>query len=403
MKNSLRKMDKSILFLLLLLIGIGIVFIYSASYSKLGNVVTLKNFYLKQMFWAFIALSIFFLVLKIPLYFIESLIFPAYVFSLILLVAVFFMPDINGSKRWIIVGAFRLQPSELAKITTILFLAKSISKHNLDNWGIFFRGALIVFIPLILVLLEPDLGTSLIFMTMLFIVFLASDLPNFITVLFLAPILSLICSFNWYILGIYLIILAFYLFRNKLSSTFVSLMVVLNLFIAIITPIMWNTLHSYQKDRILTFIDPMHDPLGAGYQIIQSKIAVGSGGLWGKGFLLGTQKNLNFIPEHHTDFIFSVIGEETGFIGAFFLLLIFLILLIIIAKRTSEMDIPERKIASIGFISILTFQILVNVGMNLGTIPTTGMALPFISYGGSNLIINVLSIALIEKFIVGEN
>lgn len=180
-------------------------------------------------------------------------------------------------------------------------------------------------------------------------------------------------------------------------------MAVLNLFIAIFTPIMWNTLHSYQQDRILTFIDPMHDPLGAGYQIIQSKIAVGSGGVWGKGFLLGTQKNLNFIPEHHTDFIFSVIGEEMGFVGTFLLLFLFMLLLIVIAKRTSEMIVPERKIASIGFISILTFQILVNVGMNLGTIPTTGMALPFISYGGSNLIINVLSIALIEKFIIGEN
>ena len=122
-----------------------------------------------------------------------------------------------------------------------------------------------------------------------------------------------------------------------------------------------------------------------------------------KGFLVGTQKNLNFIPEHHTDFIFSVIGEEMGFIGSFVLLSIFLFLLIRIAKRTSEMKIQERKIASIGFIAILTFQILVNVGMNLGTIPTTGMALPFISYGGSNLIINVLSIALIEKFIIGEN
>ncbi len=403
MIKNLKKMDKTILLLLILLIGFGIVFIYSASYNKAGNVITLKNFYLKQMFWAFIAISIFFMVVRLPLFFIESLILPMYILSLLLLVIVFFMPEINGSRRWILLGPLRFQPSEFAKVATVLLLAKSISEHNLDNWKIFLRGAAIVFFPLVLVLLEPDLGTSLIFMMMLFVMFLASDLPNFITILFLAPILSLICSFNWYILGFYLVGLSFYLYKNKLSSAFIGLIAVLNLFIAIFTPIMWNTLHSYQQDRILTFIDPMHDPLGAGYQIIQSKIAVGSGGIWGKGFLLGTQKNLNFIPEHHTDFIFSVIGEETGFVGSFLLLFLFMLLLIFIAKRTAEMNVPERKIASIGFIAILTFQILVNVGMNLGTIPTTGMALPFISYGGSNLIINVLSIALIEKFIIGED
>jgi rod shape determining protein RodA len=403
MINNVKKMDKLILFFLLLLIGIGIVFIYSASYNKLGNTVILKNFYLKQIFWSFIALSLFFGIIKLPLYFIESMIFPMYFLSLLLLTIVFFMPAINGSRRWLMLANMRFQPSEFAKVATVLFLAKSISQHNLNNWQIFFRGVAIVLFPLVLVLLEPDLGTSLIFIMILFVMFLASDLPNFITVLFLAPILSLICSFNWYILGIYFIILSIYLLKNKLSSAFISLIIVINLFIAIFTPIMWNTLHSYQQDRILTFIDPMHDPLGAGYQIIQSKIAVGSGGVLGKGFLVGTQKNLNFIPEHHTDFIFSVIGEEMGFIGSFVLLSIFLFLLIRIAKRTSEMKIQERKIASIGFIAILTFQILVNVGMNLGTIPTTGMALPFISYGGSNLIINVLSIALIEKFIIGEN
>ena len=143
----------------------------------------------------------------------------------------------------------------------------------------------------------------------------------------------------------------------------------------------------------------MHDPFGSGYQIIQSKIAIGSGQFFGKGFLLGTQKNMNFLPEHHTDFIFSVIGEEFGFLGCTIILILFFLFLMKIAKGISILKRAEMKFAAVGILSFLTFQIFINIGMNIGIVPTTGIPLPFISYGGSSLVINVLSVGLILKFL----
>jgi rod shape determining protein RodA len=143
----------------------------------------------------------------------------------------------------------------------------------------------------------------------------------------------------------------------------------------------------------------MRDPFGAGYQIIQSRIAIGSGGFWGKGFLMGTQKNLNFLPEHHTDFIFSVIGEEFGFLGCAIILLIYFLFLYRFVRNINALKRKEFRFAAIGILAYLTFQIFINIGMNIGIVPTTGIPLPFISYGGSNLLINVLAIGLVLKFL----
>ena len=183
-----------------------------------------------------------------------------------------------------------------------------------------------------------------------------------------------------------------------MSLTVISLVTIVNVFLSIITLVFWNTLKSYQQNRILTFIDPSRDPLGAGYQIIQSKIAIGSGGMYGKGFLAGTQKNLQFVPEHHTDFIFSVIGEEFGFVGSIIYIFVFALFLLRIVHLIFKMQEKEYQLASGGILGYLTFQIFINVGMNLGIMPTTGIALPFISYGGSSLLLNTTAIALILKF-----
>jgi rod shape determining protein RodA len=163
-------------------------------------------------------------------------------------------------------------------------------------------------------------------------------------------------------------------------------------------PVIWNGFKPYQQNRILTFINPNHDPLGTGYQVIQAKIAIGSGGLYGKGFLLGTQKNMDFLPEKHTDFIFSVIGEEFGFWGAGLLILLYLVFLTKLIKNIDKIFVKDRKIAAVGIISYLAFQFFVNIAMNIGIMPTTGVPLPFISYGGSNLLINTIAIGLILKY-----
>ncbi|MCD8480003.1 MAG: FtsW/RodA/SpoVE family cell cycle protein [Candidatus Cloacimonetes bacterium] len=164
-------------------------------------------------------------------------------------------------------------------------------------------------------------------------------------------------------------------------------------------PVFWMGLKDYQQNRILTFLDPTRDPLGAGYQIIQAKIAIGSGTLTGKGWLLGTQKNMNFLPEHHTDFIYSVIGEEFGFIGSVLILVVFAAFFGRIIHNIGQLKVRERKVATSGILAYLMFQSFINIGMNIGLVPATGIPLPFISYGGSNLLINSVSVAVILKYL----
>jgi len=296
-------------------------------------------------------------------------------------------------------GLINFQPSELAKLFTILLLSKFISKPFLSNGQILFRSFIITLIPVILILLEPDLGTALIFFVILFSILLVSDLPKFYLILIVSPIISIIFSFSYWIFIVYALILIYLLYRSNLDKVIIGFVVAINTFIFFITPIFWNNLKDYQQNRILTFINPMRDPFGAGYQIIQSKIAIGSGGIFGKGFLMGTQKNMNFLPEHHTDFIFSVIGEEFGFFGCVFILFIYFLFLYKIAKSVIKIKQKEYRFVSVGILAYITFQIFINIGMNLGIVPTTGIPLPFISYGGSNLLINVTAIGFILKYL----
>ncbi|MBC8385532.1 MAG: rod shape-determining protein RodA, partial [Candidatus Cloacimonetes bacterium] len=233
----------------------------------------------------------------------------------------------------------------------------------------------------------------------LMIMLVFSKLPKYYLILIISPFLSIAFSFSIPIFIVFIMLLLFILYKSKLSFILIGFTAVTNIFLFFLTPFIWSSLKTYQQNRILTFLDPMRDPFGAGYQIIQSKISIGSGNLIGKGFLNGTQKNLNFLPEHHTDFIFSVIGEEFGFFGCLIVLSLFFLFLIRIVKGIEKLKRTETRCASVGILSILAFQIFINIGMNIGIAPTTGIPLPFISYGGSSLLINVISTALILKFL----
>ncbi len=395
----MRKFDWVTLLLLLMLLTCGIIAIYSASTTQIGNDFQTENYYIKQIIWIIITFIITFLIIRTPYSIIEIMIAPAYIISIILLIIVLFMPEIKGSQRWIPLGLFNFQPSELAKLTTILFVTKLISKPHITNWQIILRSFLFFLIPIILIFFEPDLGTSLSFIVSLFVILAISDLSAFYIILIVSPLISIITSFSLIVFIIYILILIYTLYKTKLDKIIIGFAVVLNTFFFFITPFIWNSLKAYQQNRILTFIDPMRDPFGAGYQIIQSRIAIGSGGFWGKGFLMGTQKNLNFLPEHHTDFIFSVIGEEFGFLGCTIILLIYFLFLYRIVKYINTLKRKEFRFAAIGILAYLTFQIFINIGMNIGIVPTTGIPLPFISYGGSNLLINILAIGLVLKFL----
>ena len=395
----MRKFDWPIFILLLFLLLFGIVAIYSASATKIGNDFEIENYYVKQIIWIIISLILLYILIKIPYSILELTIIPAYFGTLILMVLVLFMPEINGSHRWIPLGFMSIQPSELAKINLIMVLAKLISKPHITDWQILYRSTIVSIVPIALILLEPDMGTSLSLLVSLFAILTVSGLPLFYIILIVSPIISIVTSVSVFIFILFLLILIYLLNKTNLSKVIIGFAVTINTFFFFITPIIWNSLKEYQQNRILSFIDPMRDPFGAGYQIIQSKIAIGSGGFMGKGFLIGTQKNMNFLPEHHTDFIFSVIGEEFGFFGCTILLLLYFLFLLRIAKKITSLKRKDFKLAAVGILAYLTFQIFVNIGMNIGVVPTTGIPLPFISYGGSNLLINVLAVGLILKFI----
>ena len=259
-----------------------------------------------------------------------------------------------GAQRWIQIGPISLQPSEFSKLLMIICMAAILEERmgKLNSIQDILPIAGYVGLPFLLVLKQPDLGTSLVFMAIFFGMVIACGMP-------------------WrYFIGIIIAAVASF-------------------------PLLWQFLKDYQKMRIMVFIDPNVDPLGSGYHIIQSKIAIGSGMLFGKGLFEGTQSPLNFLPENHTDFIFSVVGEELGFIGAAILLVLYAIVLwrgIQIARDAS--DVFGRLLA-IGVTSMLSFHVLVNVGMTTGIMPVTGIPLPLMSYGVSSLTTNILAIALL--------
>ena len=278
-----------------------------------------------------------------------------YVFNLIMLLAVMFVgQSALGAQRWISIGPISIQPSEFSKIIMIVSLATMLENRvgKLNTLHDLLPVAAYVGLPFLLVMKQPDLGTSLVFMAIFFGMIFA-------------------CGINLKILG-------------GIFATGIAMM-----------PILWHVLKDYQKMRIMVFMDPNVDPLGSGYHIIQSKIAIGSGLLFGKGLFEGTQSQLNSLPENHTDFIFAVVGEELGFLGVTFLLLLYLVVLwrgMCIARDASDMF---GRLLAVGITSMLAFHVLVNVGMTLGIMPVTGIPLPLMSYGVSSLTTNILSITIL--------
>ena len=395
---KIKNFDFGLFFAWFLLVSIGIIVIYTASITSYGEYTQINNYYIKQLVFFLLIIPIFLIIQKIPYFVIDALIVPGYLISVILLVIVLFTPEINGSNRWIQLGGFNLQPSEIAKIMTILVISKFLAKPHQGDSRKIIIGFSLAIVPIFLIMIEPDFGTTLVFWVVLFSMLLAAKVPIIYLLILVAPIIAIsLVIFSYYWSIIFIILFAIILFKLKFHWVVQAISFIANIFGSII---FWQILKPYQINRILTFMDPTRDPLGAGYQVIQSKIAIGSGGLWGKGFLQGTQKNLDFLPEHHTDFIFSVYGEELGYLVSLLLLGLFFFLLMKIIKSIDKIYVLERKIASVGIFTFLFFQLFVNIGMNIGIVPTTGVPLPFISYGGSNLVINSVSIALVQKYLV---
>ncbi|MCB5268420.1 MAG: rod shape-determining protein RodA [Candidatus Cloacimonetes bacterium] len=394
-----KKFDFILLALLIALITLGCIAIYSASTTVIGEQISTQNHWWRQIIFSGIALLVIAALLKLPMPIFDILVLPAFILNILLLILVLFTPAVNGAHRWFSIGGINIQPSESAKLLSILMVARYISKEGLNEYRQLLLGFVIMLAPVLLIMIEPDFGTTLVFWASLMAMFIAAGVPLFFILLIISPVVAVVASVHWLAISIWIVILVFLLLRSRLSWVAITVASIINIFVSLIMPVFWMGLKDYQQNRILTFLDPTRDPLGAGYQIIQAKIAIGSGSLTGKGWLMGTQKNMNFLPEHHTDFIFSVIGEEFGFVGSMFILLVFVAFFGRIIYNIGQLKVRERKVAASGILAYLMFQSFINIGMNIGLVPATGIPLPFISYGGSNLLINSVSVAVILKYL----
>ena len=389
------KFDFSLFIAAFILIGIGLAAIYS---STLNNPAASNNFE-KQLAWAVISIIIFFIVYSVPVSSFKAITIPSYLLSLILLCVVIVIGRrIYGAKSWLDLGSFGFQPSEFAKIGTILALAAFLSRRN-TNIESFFHiiMALIVgFIPVALILLEPDMGTSIVFIGLILTMIFWKGISLFGLFVVLSPgFVALASLFGTYYLFGALIIIAASLFFFKKDIFFSGSILALNIGAGFFTDYVYKALSPHQQRRIQSFIDPSADPLGAGYNALQAKVAIGSGGLLGKGFLHGNQTQLQFIPEQWTDFIYCVIGEEFGFFGAIIVMLLFLIIFLRILRITSIAKDEFLNLTVIGILAVFVIHFVINIGMTIGLVPVIGIPLPFVSYGGSSLLVNMFMLGIV--------
>ncbi len=392
-------LDRPLLSTTILLALIGIAFVFSATAMPASTAE--HGLYLKQIVWLALALGGGALAAAVPYRIYQGK--TAWLFyglGLLLLLLTLLIGHVGlGAQRWLGWGPFKFQPSELAKVAVVIVLADMLSERRLDlsQLRTLAKPLLVAVVPFLLVLRQPDLGTSICFIMILITMLYWAGLSGLYLFLLLTPLINVALSFYFPAWALFAAILAYVLYRSRVRLAPMILVVAVNLAVGIATPQVWNHLEPYQRQRIATFIDPSADPYGAGYQIIQSKIAIGSGRMVGKGFLHGTQKGLEFLPEQHTDFIFSVVGEETGFLGAAFVTILYMVLILRGARVAQRARNRFGSLLAIGMTSIFLYHVLVNVCMTVGLAPVTGLPLPLLSYGGTSLLTSFLQVGLIQN------
>ncbi|MCM8784755.1 MAG: rod shape-determining protein RodA [Candidatus Omnitrophica bacterium] len=348
LRNSL--ITKDIIFLSYILIFIGLIILFSASK---GVILTKEGFFIRQVIWVIIG-SILVKIFKNSDYRNLDKISYFFYFLTIILLSIVLVKGEGRASRWIGLGWFYFQPSEFAKLVIILTLSSYLSKRDIKRFSVLFTSFLIVAIPFFLVFKQPNLGTAIIFILIFIgITYIAGISKKQLFIIFLITIFS--------------------------------------------SPLIWTIMEDYQRERILTFLNPMRDPLGKGYNLLQSKITIGSGGFIGKGFMKGTQTKLAFLPEYHTDFIFCVLAEEFGFLGVVIFVLIYFYFLNKIFEILYLSKDIFGKLISTGIFIMFASHFLINLGMTLGIFPIVGIPLPFVSYGGSCLIVSILSIIVLSS------
>jgi len=391
------KFDFGIFIPALLLIVIGLTAIYSSTF----NHPTMSGNFSRQLVFSIAAIIIFFITYSLPTNSFRTITIPTYLLSLLLLVVVMVIGrKVSGARSWLDLGPFGFQPSEFGKIGTVLAMSAYLSRKNTDIDS--FKDILIAlgigFIPVMLILLEPDMGTAIVFLGTILILIFWKGISLFGLFIVLSPgfvAIAAIFGFYYFLASLILVLIVLMLFRKDIF--FSGSIFALNLAAGFFTDYLYNALSPHQQKRIQSFIDPNTDPLGAGYNTIQAKVAIGSGGLFGKGFLQGNQTQLQYIPEQWTDFIYCVIGEEFGFIGSIIVLILFLYLFLRILKIGSTTKDEFLSLTIIGILSVYIIHYLINIGMVVGILPVIGIPLPFVSYGGSSLLVNMFMLGIIAN------
>ena len=377
-----------------LLALIGLVSVYSATYDARAS-----EIFFKQLAWSGAGTIVVAVLALFPFRMLQTISIPAWLLSLLLLVIVLLLgKTVSGSTSWFNLGSFRIQPSEFAKITTVLALASYLSRTDvsLRNPRDLMLATGIVLAPVALIMMQPDFGTAVIYGGMAFAVMYWGGASRFSLLAVVAPgaaaVGALFGTTPFLIVVAVMGVLIYLTKEHRLVAAVVFSIMVL---VGISVQFIYDGLKPYQQKRIDTFLDPGADPLGAGYNILQSKVAIGSGGVFGKGYLHGSQTQLNFIPEQWTDFIFCVPGEEFGFIGAATVLLLFAVFLMRGVTLASKVKSKYASFVAIGITATIATHVFINIGMALGLFPVIGVPLPFLSYGGSSLLSNAAMVGIL--------
>lgn len=384
-----KNFDITTFFSVLLLVTAGFLAIYSATYAA-----NMNNRFGSQLLFAGIGIAGMIVMAMLPVRWFQAIAYPLYGISIALLIFVAFQGKlVYGHRSWIAIGSFQFQPSEIAKLATIFtigaFLNKGRDLRDIKNILIV-CGLLLL--PIALILKEPDPGTAVIFAGVMVVLLLWSGVDLFLLAAVVIPVLVAVLSLFGQTPTIVSVlaggIIFFFVFRRNLVLTVLAFGVVIA--IAFSTNFIYEHLHQFQRNRIQVLLDPELDPLGAGYNVIQTRMAIGSGGLLGKGYLRGTQTQLRYVPKQWTDFIISVPAEEFGFAGAVVILMLYLFVIFRGVAIASSVRSIFSSVVAMGIAGIWFLHVTVNIGMALGLMPVIGIPLPFMSYGGSALLTNLL-------------
>jgi rod shape determining protein RodA len=380
----------------------GVAMIYSAGQVDVPDAYT-ATAWRRQLAWLGISLVALAVIMRVEVKWFEWAALPFYLISVAALVATLFFGTGGGTaagvRSWLQIGSLRVQPAQFANLATILLLGRVLGQRREPPQGLaaLLKPVAIVAVPLALVVLQPDMGTAMVFGALLLAALYWGGAPAGVLFMLVSPIFGLLLAFEVWLFSAYMVTLIAFLYVYRVYLWEGTLVAAANLAAGTIALPLWNTLAPYQKARLQVFLDPSLDPRGAGWNVIQSRVAIGSGGLTGKGFTLGTQKRLAFLPEQHTDFIFSVVGEEMGFSGTTLVLVVFGLILWRLVRIAERVDDPFAGMVVFGIFGAWFTHIVVNVGMTVGVMPVTGIPLPFLSYGGSFLLASFVALAIAQR------